>query len=192
MPQAAARSTIRRHPERSVPEEFDAIMAAGHVAHIGFSPNGQPHVIPLTYHFDPREPDRVYVHGARESRTLQELARGAAACVCVTAVDGLVYSRTAMNHSMNYRSAICFGRGSEVTDPAIKRRVFVAMTRRYFAGRTEGVDYEAASAAQLDATIMVAIAIEDGSAKARRGGPLGPTDRDPSAIGTCGVVNVPS
>jgi uncharacterized protein len=190
MPKTALRSTIHRHAERSVIEEFGAIMTAGDVAHVGFCVDDQPHVIPMTYQYDVAEPERVYLHGAQESRIMRTLARGVPVCLCVTHIDGRVYSKTAINHSMNYRSAICFGRTVEVTDPAVKRRAFVGMTKRYFPGRTENVDYEAATAAQLESTTMVALEIEEGSAKARRGGPNGPTDKDPDALGTCGVVAI--
>jgi len=158
------------------------------VVQLGFCVDGQPHVIPLTYQYDESEPEVVYLHGATESRTQQVLASGAPVCICVTIIDGLVYSRTAMNHSMNYRTAICYGRGTELKDAAAKRRVFEAMTKRYFPQRTAGVDYVAATVAQLDSITMVAVAIEEGSAKIRRGGPNGPTDADPSALGTCGVA----
>lgn len=182
------RSIILRHPERSVPDEFAAFMTTGFVAHVGFCMDGQPYVIPLAYHFSPAEPSRVYLHASNQSRMAEVLASGTPIAVCVTQVDGLVYSRTAMNHSMNYRSAVCFGRGREITDVETKRQVFQAMTGRYFSGRTAGVHYEPATDAQLDTTTLVALEIEEGSAKTRRGGPNGPTDNDPTAAGTCGVV----
>jgi uncharacterized protein len=189
MPETASRTTIRRHPERSVPEQFDEIMAAGEVAHVSFDVDGQPHIIPLTFQYDAASPDRIYLHGARESRVMQVLSQGMPVCVCVTHVDGRVYSKTAMNHSLNYRSAISFGKCREVSDRAEKRRAFVAMTRRYFPGRTEDRDYESATEAQLESTTMVRFEIEERSAKTRTGGPNGPTDKDPDALGTCGVVD---
>ena len=186
--EATARTAIRRHPERSVPEDFPAIMEAGSAVHVAFTIGDQPHVIPVGYHFDAAEPGVVYLHGSRESRLLQHLATGAPVSLCVTMIDGLVYSKQALTHSMNYRSAICFGTPSEILDLGVKRRLFEAMTLRYFPGRTSGVHYEPATAAQLDATLVVAIAIDEKSAKTRTGGPKGPTDSDPNAFGTCGVA----
>jgi hypothetical protein len=40
----------------------------------------------------------------------------------------------------------------------------------------------------LEATALVAIEIEELSAKMREGGPLGPLDAKADAPGTCGVV----
>ena len=102
---------------------------------------GEPFVIPMGYQFNPAEPDRLYLHGAPASRALRRLASGVPVCVTVTLVDGLVYSRTALNHSMNYRSVVCFGRGRLVTDPEVQSRVFRGMVSRYFPGRTAGQDY---------------------------------------------------
>ena len=185
---SAARTTIQRHPERSVPEDFAAIMMAGEVIHVGFEAHGQPYIIPVGYQYDDAGDGCVYLHGSPESRLMKHLASGAPVCLCVTIVDAVVLSRHAMMHSMNYRSAIAFGKGTEVKDVATKRRVFEAMTSRYVAGRTAGVDYEPATDAQFDATLVVAIAIEERSAKTRTGGPKGVTDDDPNAFGTCGVA----
>lgn len=77
IPGTGPRSSVQRHPERAVPDEAAAILAAGMVAHVGFCQNGQPYVIPMTYHYDPAAPDRLYLHGARESRLMQLLAGSA-------------------------------------------------------------------------------------------------------------------
>lgn len=182
------RSAVRVHPEREVPEEAAAILAAGYVAHVGFEVDGQPYVIPMTYQFDPAEPTRLYLHGGHHSRLMQHLAGGAPVCVTVTMVDGLVYSRSALYHSVNYRSVVCFARAGEVPDEATRARVLDGMIGRFFPGRVAGRDYEAAPAAHLDATAFVALEIEEWSAKARRGGPRGPRDSDPIAWGTAGVI----
>jgi len=182
------RASVRAHAEREVPQEAAAILSAGYVAHVGFAVEGQPYVIPMTYQFDPADPSRLYLHGAHSSRLMAHLAAGAPVCVTVTMVDGLVYSRTALYHSVNYRSVVCFARSAADPDPATKLKVLEAMIARYFPGRTAGRDYEAAPAAHLEATAFIALEIEEWSAKARRGGPKGPRDADPIAWGTAGVV----
>ncbi|MGJ5816665.1 pyridoxamine 5'-phosphate oxidase family protein [Paludibaculum fermentans] len=181
-------STIRQHPERAASAEAGDFLAAGTVAHVGFQVDGQPYVIPFSYQYDSSAPDRLYLHGGHSSHTLRALAGGAAVCVTVTMVDGLVYSRTALNHSMNYRSVVCFGRARAVEDSAEKQAVFTRMIERYFPGRTAGEHYASATEAQLRATALVAVTIESMSAKVRRGAPTGPLDNDPGALGTCGVV----
>lgn len=184
------RARIRRHADRAVPEETAEILTRGVVAHIAFCEDGQPFVIPLAYAYDPAEPTHLYLHGSQASRALRHLASGAPVCVTVTLLDGLVYSRSAMYHSMNYRSAVCFGRARRITREAEKAEVFEGMTRRYFPGRTLGRDYEAATSAQLRATALVDVEIEEWSAKARRGGPKGPRDTEDDAPGNRGVIEL--
>src|SRR5438445_12521612 len=102
-----ARARVQRHPERAVPEEAQAILAAGLVAHVGFVERGQPYVIPMAYHYDPATPGILYLHGGHASRLLRRLASGGPAAIAATLVDGLVFSRTALYHSLNYRSVLC-------------------------------------------------------------------------------------
>ncbi len=182
------RTTIRSHPERSVPDAAPEILAAGLVAHVGFEVDGQPYVIPMSYQYDPAEPRRLYLHAAHVSRLIRRLQGGGSVCVTVTIVDGLVYSRTAKYHSMNYRSVVCFGRAA--ADEGDRGDVLAAMVARYFPGREAGRDYEAAPSTHLDATGFVALEIEEWSAKARTGGPNGPRDSDPDAPGSAGVVQI--
>jgi uncharacterized protein len=189
---AGERSRIRRHPDRSVSAEASTILAEGAVAHVGFVQDGQPYVIPFSYHYDPVQPQRLYLHGATASRTLLHLAAGAPVSICVTLLQGLVYSRTALNHSINYRSVVCFGRGRLMESEAEKRVVFDGMISRYFAGRASGRDYEVPTLEHLNATALVEVEIEEMSAKARSGGPTGPHDSDASAQGSSGVVELGS
>lgn len=186
----AKRAVLKRHAEREVPGEAAEILLAGKVAHLGFVQDGQPFVIPLTYQYDNATPDRLYLHGSHASRALRHLSSGAPVCVTVTLLDGLVYSRTAQDHSMNYRSVVLFGTARPVTDNNEKARIFTEMIGRYHPGRTAGREYESATPAQLKATQVVEVIIEDMSAKARRGGPRGQLDEDPAAPGTCGVLSM--
>jgi nitroimidazol reductase NimA-like FMN-containing flavoprotein (pyridoxamine 5'-phosphate oxidase superfamily) len=47
-------------------------------------------------------------------------AAGGAVCITATLIDGFVLARSGFNHSMNYRSAMCFGIPTEITDPVAK------------------------------------------------------------------------
>ena len=137
------RTRIWNHPERAVPDETVQILADGMVAHVGFVQDDMPYVIPLSYHYDQGTPEALYLHGSVRSRAMKLLATGAPVCVTVTLTDGLVYSRKAMNHSMNYRSAVVFGTAREVTDESEKSAIFDDMVQRYFPGRTLDHDYNA-------------------------------------------------
>ncbi len=183
-----SRTTFHIHPERSAPDELHDILATGLVAHVGIAEDQGPAVIPMTYHFDREHPDTIYLHGATFGRLAPLLASGARVCVTVTMVDGLVLSKTAKYHSVNYRSAVCFGGTREVTDREEKRRIGDALIARYHPGRTAGVDYQVQPDAHVDATTWIAVEVQEASAKVRRGGPKGPGDADPTTPGSAGLI----
>lgn len=182
------RSRIRRHPERSVAKQAEAILEAGRVAHVAFAVDGQPHVIPFGYYY---EDGAVYLHGAPASRALKLLAAGTPVAVEVTLLDGLVASRAAANHSMNYRSVVVYGRAEAIADDDEKRALMERMTARFFPDRRVSREYEAARPKDLRGLLLVAVRIGELSAKARTGGPKGPRDQDEDAPGTAHVVELP-
>src|SRR6266550_1197497 len=113
------RTEFRRLPRRGShdADTINAILDAGFLAHVGFCVDGQPYVIPTLYG---RDGEKLYLHGSAASRMLRQLETGVAACVTVTLVDGLVLSRSAFDHSMNYRSVVAFGSARKVFDLQLK------------------------------------------------------------------------
>lgn len=182
------RTRVRVHPERSAPDEVPNILRDGLIAHVAIADDDGPVVIPMTYFVAAERPYTIYIHGAHHSRLMAHVASGKPVCVTVTMVDGLVYSRTALYHSMNYRSAVCFGTTRVVVDPEEQLQVAEGLVTRYFPGRVVGVDCEAVPTQHVTATSWVAIEVTDASAKIRQGPPKGPRDHDPSAPGTAGVI----
>lgn len=183
------RSRIRRHSDRSVPTQVEAILRAGRVAHVAYVVDGEPYIIPFSYDYADAT---VYLHGAPASTTLKALRSGSAVCLEVLLLDGLIASKTAPSHSMNYRSVVVFGQARRVTDLAAKRAILERMTQRYFAGRTVDHDYAAASTADLKSLEVLAVAIDELNAKVRSGPPAGPLDTDPDAPGSAYVVTLPA
>ncbi|HEV8191958.1 MAG TPA: pyridoxamine 5'-phosphate oxidase family protein [Ktedonobacterales bacterium] len=185
--ETSSRSRIRRHPERSVAERAAAILRAGRVAHVAFAVEGQPYVIPFGYYY---EDGAVYLHGAPASRTLKHLAAGTPVALEVTLLDGLVASRDARNHSMNYRCVVVYGTAEAIADLDDKRAIFERMTERFFPQRTADRDYAAARVKDLRSVQLLAVRVEDLSAKSRVGGPKGPRDADEGAPGSAYVVEL--
>jgi nitroimidazol reductase NimA-like FMN-containing flavoprotein (pyridoxamine 5'-phosphate oxidase superfamily) len=56
------------------------------------------------------------------SRMLRSQKPGVPVCLTVTHLDSLVLARCGFNHSVDYRSAMCFGTAHLVEDPAEKER----------------------------------------------------------------------
>lgn len=142
-----------------------AIIDEAKLCHVGFNQGEQPFVIPMVH---ARDGDRVYLHGSVASRLMGALAEGIPLCLSVTLLDGLVLARSAFHHSMNYRSVVAFGVGRLVEEEEEKRRALDLIVDHMQAGRSR--EARAANRKELNATHVIAVDIEEASAKARRGG----------------------
>jgi nitroimidazol reductase NimA-like FMN-containing flavoprotein (pyridoxamine 5'-phosphate oxidase superfamily) len=152
----------RGHYDR---ETIDAVLDAGIVCHVGFVHRKAPVVIPTLYW---REGDHVYLHGSAVSRML-DTARKAPVCVTVTHVDGLVLTRSAFHHSINYRSVVLLGEPAEVTDPAEKAARLRTFMEGLMPGRWDGL--RPVKPKELKATRLLRMRIDEASAKIRNGPP---------------------
>ena len=159
----SARTRIRRLPERAHydAETVAAIIDAASLCSVAFQIDGAVHAIP-TLHW--REGAHLYIHGAKASRMLKALTQGDA-CVTIALADGLVLARSAMHHSMNYRSVVIYGRFAPVTDPAEKRRSLQAFLDGLYPGRWETL--RPISDKELNATGVLRIPLAEASAKVR-------------------------
>lgn len=113
--------------------------------------------------------DTLYIHGAASGRMLQSMAGGAEGGVVMTLVDGLVLARSAFKHSINYRSVVVFGTTHEVTDGVQKVAALRATVEHVAPGRWR--DARPPSRAELEATSVKALALQEASAKVRTGPP---------------------
>jgi hypothetical protein len=161
-----ARTTVRRKADRGRYDRgtIDAILDEALLAHVGFTVDGAPCVLPMAY---ARVGDVLYLHGASGNHMLRTLAGGAEACVTVTLLDGLVLSRSAFHHSMNYRSVVAFGRAEKVDDDAEKRAAMEALIEHMVPGRTPHT--RPPSERELRATLVVRFPLTEASAKIRTG-----------------------
>lgn len=164
-----ARTTVKRLPQRAGYDRatVHAILDEGLVCHVGFAASGQPYVIPTAYG---RVGETLYLHGSAASRMLKTLAAGVPVCVTVTLLDGLVLARSAFHHSMNYRSVVVLGSARLVEDPAEKAAALEAIVEHILPGR--GTDVRGPNAKELLATSVLALPIEEASAKIRSGPPI--------------------
>jgi nitroimidazol reductase NimA-like FMN-containing flavoprotein (pyridoxamine 5'-phosphate oxidase superfamily) len=159
---------VRRLPERGAYDRdaIDHVLDAALVAHLGFVHEEQPFVIPTLH---ARVADRVYVHGSAASRTLRALATGIPVCLTVTLLDGSVLARSVFEHSMNYRSVVVLGTAEPIGDPDEKRLALEAFTEKLLPGRWS--EARQPTAKELRATSILALPLDEASAKIRDGGP---------------------
>jgi nitroimidazol reductase NimA-like FMN-containing flavoprotein (pyridoxamine 5'-phosphate oxidase superfamily) len=163
------RARVRRAPARAAYDRatIDAILDEALVAHLGFAVDGQPYVIPTLH---ARVGDEVYVHGSAASRMVTMLGAGIPACLTVTLLDGLVLARSAFHHSMNYRSVVVLGNARFVESVDERAAALEAFTERLIPGRWAEV--RPPSRQELKGTRVLALPLDEASAKLRTGGPV--------------------
>jgi nitroimidazol reductase NimA-like FMN-containing flavoprotein (pyridoxamine 5'-phosphate oxidase superfamily) len=162
---------VRRLPKRGAydRETLYAILDAATHCHVAHVIEGRPVATP-TLHW--RHADSLYWHGSAASRMLKANSSGGPVCVTATLIDGFVLARSGFNHSINYRSAMCFGDPVEITDMKAKAAALEHFLEHWFPGRWATL--RPATRKELNATRVLSMPIEEASAKVREGGPHDP------------------
>ncbi|MEV0342759.1 pyridoxamine 5'-phosphate oxidase family protein [Nocardia sp. NPDC050713] len=162
------RSTLTRSKERGRSDraELDAVLDAGLICHLGVLLGGSPVVLPTAYG---RDGDTLYLHGSTGSGNMRA-AMTSDISVAVTHVDGIVYARSAMHFSMNYRSAVVHGRAVELTDPDARTHALRVIVEHAAPGAWSRV--RPPNKKELAATMVLALDLTEASVKVRAGGPV--------------------
>jgi uncharacterized protein len=161
------RTRVKRLHERGAYDRqtIDAILDAMPVCSVGYVFEDHPYVTPTLQW---REGDHLYWHGSSASRML-EAVDAAKVCVTVTIIDGLVMARSAFHHSANYRSVMAFGTARKVTDPSEKEARLRTFVEKVYPGRWDLL--RPMNKKELKATTVLALPLDEASAKVRRGPP---------------------
>lgn len=162
------RTRLRRRPQRGTYDRavIEAILDEALICHVGFVERDQPYVVPTVH---ARIGSQLYLHGARANRMLTALVGGAPACVTATLVDGVVLARSALHHSMNFRSVMVLAVAREVVGEE-KRAALRAIVEHVTPGRW--ADVREPTEAELVGTLVVAVPTDEASAKVRVGPPV--------------------
>lgn len=161
-----ARSRVKRLHQRAhydAPTIHRLIDEIG-TGSVGYVIDGQPHVTPTLVW---REGEKVYWHGSSASRMLRTVRGSVPVCVNVFHLDGLVLARSGMHSSVNYRSATLFGQAAMVQGEKAKMAALEAFLERFVPGRWATL--RPVQQQELKATMVVAMTIEEASAKIRTG-----------------------
>ncbi|HET7054370.1 MAG TPA: pyridoxamine 5'-phosphate oxidase family protein [Solirubrobacterales bacterium] len=183
---ARQRIKVTRMPSRASYERAvaDSILDEAIVSHVGtVAPAGHPVVIPTLH---ARAGEWLYIHGSAASPTLRRAGQ-TEICLTATLIDGLVLARSAVHHSVNYRSVVVFGQAEQVAGAEGKRLALEAFTEKLVPGRWG--DARLPTAQELKGTAVLRLPLAEASAKIRSGGPL--DDEDDYALpvwaGTVGL-----
>jgi uncharacterized protein len=167
-----ARTVPTRYRERARYDRatVHGILDEALFCHVGVVGDTGPVVLP-TMHV--RLGETLYLHGSTGSGPMLAAAGapdGLAVCVTATVVDGLVLARSAMHHSLEFRSVVAVGNARLVGDDDEKRCALAALLEHVATGRS--TDSRAPSARELAATAVIALDLVEVSAKVRTGGPV--------------------
>jgi len=170
--QPTPRTTPTRYRERARydREIVHRVLDESLICHLGYLSAGRPVVLPTTH---ARLDETLYLHGSTGSGPMvaaRAAPSGLPVCVTATLVDGLVLARSALHHSLMYRSVVVVGDARVVEDPAEKLRALHTLLDHIAPGRA--ADCRTPNARELAATAVLALDLVEVSAKVRSGGPV--------------------
>jgi len=175
------RTKVNRSPARARTDRQDLydVLDAAMICHLGVVVDGSPMVLPTAFGVDLDGPDRsgtIYLHGSVASRSLRA-APQLDVCITLTVLDGLVLARSAFHHSMNYRSAVIFGRPRVVDDVEERLHALDLIVDHVVPGRAATLRPHTRK--ELAATSVLALGLAEASVKVRSGDPVdGKSDLD--------------
>jgi nitroimidazol reductase NimA-like FMN-containing flavoprotein (pyridoxamine 5'-phosphate oxidase superfamily) len=141
-------------------EQINEILDATSLCYIAFSFEGQAMVQPISFG---RKDNVLYIHGSYQNRMTACILEADRVSVSVTHLDGLLLARSAFHHSVNYRSAIIFGKARELESNDEKLVGLKALINHVVPNRWEECRFPTDE--ELKATRVIAIDIIEASAK---------------------------
>ena len=165
--QKTPRSRLVRTPSRANYDRnvVNQIIDATPLCHVSYIIDGRPYVTPTLQW---REGDTIYWHGSSASRFLRQIV-GKEVCIAVTHFDGYVLARSALHHSINYRSVMLFGEATKIEEKD-KNSLLDNFVEALIPGRLEKLRQMTDQEAK--ATTVFSMPIDEGSAKVRTGQPV--------------------
>jgi len=159
---------VNRYPERASysDEDLVAMLARNFTCTVSFIDGGIPYAIPMML---ASEGKTIYLHGSVKSRIYGILKTGQVIAISLLEVNGIVLAKEIKNNSVNYVSALIFGRPHEIVDNAKKLEVFRILTEKMVKGRWD--NSVKPSDEDLDGVFVFEVNPETFSMKARTGPP---------------------
>lgn len=169
------RTRVRRLPEKARydAETVEAILDEARFCHVAAIVGGRAVTLPTLH---AREGRVLYLHGSQSNAAMKAMLASGEACVSATLYDGLRLARSGFESSIAYRSVVVYGAATEVEDAAEKRRVLDLFVDAILPGRAAEV--RPMTEREVNLTMVVAVAIEEASAKIS----AGPTEDFPEDL----------
>jgi nitroimidazol reductase NimA-like FMN-containing flavoprotein (pyridoxamine 5'-phosphate oxidase superfamily) len=129
--------------------------------------DGQPFIVTRNFAYD-EAAHAIYLHGAVQGRTHENVLADARACFGVSEMGRLLPAARAMNFGVEYAGVVVFGRTTIVTDTTEAKRGLQLLLDKYFPHLRPGEDYAPATDEDLKVTAVYRIEIESWSGKEKK------------------------
>jgi len=149
-----------RRKDREITDraEMEAILDAAPVCRLAMAEGTEPYVVPLCFAYVAEE-DAIYFHSAKEGKKIGMLAKNPRCCVEVDIADGPIPDESPCSWEFRYKSVICTGTATVLTDHGEKNRALNCIIRHY--GDTDHQFTEK----ELERVCVIKIAVAEMTAK---------------------------
>ena len=155
-------NTVRRGAKKAHYDRhtIHSILDANDICHVAFVVDGKPFVQPINYG---RSGDTLFLHGSPKNRMTKSLIDAGEATLSVAVLDAMKLTKSAYNHSVNFRSVVVFGKVRERTTDEEKLEALEVIINHFVPERWEHC--RKPTREELMATRVIEVKIETASAK---------------------------
>ena len=155
-------NTVKRGAKKATYDksEIYSILDKTEICNIAFIYNNKAFVQPINFG---RLDNKIYIHGSQKNRMTNALLETGEVCLNVMILDAMKLTRSAFNHSVNYRSVMVFGSVKELTNDKDKLKGLKTIINHFVPNRWEYC--RKPNEKELKATRVLEITIKTASAK---------------------------
>lgn len=155
----------QRRPKNAMSDEWTReFLTHAPIGHIATRWDDQPFITPTNFWYDP-DRHTIYFHSNIVGRTRANIERHPQVCFEASEYGKLLPSNVALEFSIQYQSAIVFGKIQVVDGDEEKRYALYGLISKYFPDMKPGKEYRPITDEELRRTSVYAITIESWSGK---------------------------
>lgn len=160
------RNIVSRYSQRASYDKnnLEKILSKVLFCNVSFCDDNIPFIIPMNFVY---LNDKIYLHGSNESRIMIKLAEKIDVTLSFVYVRNVVNAEKLCDFSMDYASAVIFGKSEEVTDDNEKLKFFIELGKKVSPEIYKNVKLPEKS--DLEKVKVISIKIEKFSLKSRIG-----------------------
>ncbi len=155
----------QRRPRNAMSDEWTReFLSHAQIGHVATRWDDQPFITPTNFWYDPSR-HVIYFHSNIVGRIRANIERHPQVCFEASEYGEFLPSNVALEFSIQYQSAIVFGKICVIEDADEKRYALYGLLSKYFPDRQPGQEYRPITDRELNRTSVYAIAIESWSGK---------------------------